>query len=196
MAKRTITPVSEPSKMLKVKFGSTKFSEIGRVDAGSGWIKFVCYLGKGFEKLFDAMDWQVPDDHVTAQSLEGKLEGGSFTMTSKGEKLVDGEVEIDFGTISGFKCLRMELEGRKGKGFRRELRFEATLKSEDGLALMESYMRETDNARGVLTVNYRKEPVQQTLPEDDSQLKLDDERKAATGKDADQWPGKNNARTS
>lgn len=172
--------------MLKVRFGSTKFAEIGRVDSGSGWIKFVCYLGKGFEKLFDAMDWQVPDDHVTAQSLEGKLEGGSFFMTSKGEKLVDGEVEIDFGTITGFKCLRMELEGRKGKGFRRELRFSATLKSDDGLALIESYMLATDNARGVLTINYRKEPVQQTIPEtDEAQMKLDDERAAATSKESD-----------
>ena len=170
--------------MLKLKFSATKLAEIGRVDASSGWIKFTCFLGKGFEKLFKAMEWQVPDEHVTAQKLEGKFEGGYFVLTAK-DKLIEGEVEIEFGTMSGFTCLRMELEGRKGKGFRRELRFQATLKSADGLALMESYMARTDNARGILAVNYHKEPVQQTIPEDDAQLMLDEERAEATAKESD-----------
>jgi hypothetical protein len=171
--------------MLKVSFSAAKIAECGRVDPASGWIKFHCLMGKGYEKLFERMDWQIPDDHTVRQTLDGALEGGYLVLTAK-DKLIDADVQLAFKSMTGFQCLRLELEGRKGKGFRRELRFSCTFKDLDGLAKLEAYMNACDNARGVLAVSYLKEPVQETIPEpDENQLTLDPERAAATSAEND-----------
>ena len=186
MARRSVTLVdaAEAPKMLKVSFAAAKVTDVGMVDPASKSIKFACLLGRGFEKLFDRMNWQVPGDHVTEQKLEAVLEGGNFILTAS-DKLVEAEVDLDFGKITGFSCVRRELEGKKGKGFRRELKFSATLKNANALALIEGYMNECDNARGTLVVSYLEKPVQVSMEDGDAQMKLDEERKAATGKDAD-----------
>ena len=168
--------------MLTVTFTSAKLAEIQRVDPASGSLKFHCALGKGYEKLFERMGWQVPEDKTMRLNLEGKLEGGHFVLTSK-DKLVDAEIELGFKAMSGFHVIRMELEGRKGKGFRRELRFDVTFEEVDALARLESYMMTCDNAYGSLGVKYLAEPVQEVIPE--TQLELYDDRRKATSKDAD-----------
>jgi hypothetical protein len=183
MAKRTVHVVSEAAQSKRISFGAAKIMEISAVDPSSKSIKFACWLGRGFEKLFDRMEWQVPEVHTTTQGLDGNFKGGSFTLTAK-DKLIDAEVEIDFLNMTGFQCKRLELEGKKGKGFRRELRFSATFKEPDGLAKLEAYQNASDNARGTLLVNYLQEPVQADL-EDTTQLAIGDEQRTATSKDAD-----------
>ncbi len=87
------------------------------------------------------------------EKLDGVLKGGKLILTSK-DKLVDAEVDLGFIKLTGFSVNRFELEGRKGKGFRRELRFKVTFESEDGCSRLESYMMACDNARGSLQVQY------------------------------------------
>jgi hypothetical protein len=166
MAKpRTVTPVVESVPMGKITFPGAKMADFGRSAPDSGYIKFHCTLPKGFENLFTAMGWDVPGRKTTSENLEGKLEGGHLILTSR-DKLIDAEVNIEFSTITKFACHRFELEGKKGKGFRRELRFEAKFKCVDGAANLENYMMRTDNARGVLQVTYLLEPIEQQLPLD------------------------------
>lgn len=167
MAKTTTVHTSgDTPRMNQITFPSVKIAEFGRVDPSSGWIKFQSSLPKGFEKLFDLMGWDVPGDKTMSEKLEGKFEGGHIILTSK-DKLVEAEVDIEYVSITDFQCLRMELEGRKGKGFRRELRFNVKFKDETTCALLEAYQFKCDNARGSLKVTYLVEPVQTTLvPED------------------------------
>jgi len=120
------------------------------------------------------MGWDVPGAKTTSENLEGKLEGGHLILTSR-DKLIDAEVDIEFSTITKFACHRFELEGKKGKGFRRELRFEVKFKRGDGATRLENYMMWTDNARGVLKVTYLLEPVEQQMPLDDSQMSTPDD---------------------
>ncbi len=167
------TPPTDEVKMSSITFQGAKIAEFGRVDPLSGWIKFHCSLGAGLEKLFEIMGWDIPGNKTTLEKLEGKLDGGHFILTAK-DKLVDAEVDIEFVAIKGFECHRFELEGRKKKGFRRELRFAVSFKCVDGCANLESYMMRTDNARGTLKVSYLKEAVQEEIPmEDDKQGVLD-----------------------
>jgi hypothetical protein len=108
---KTIHTPDAPA-MLKVSFSAAKIAECGRVDPASGWIKFHCLMGKGYEKLFERMDWQIPDDHTVRQTLDGALEGGYLVLTAK-DKLIDADVQLAFKSMTGFQCLRLELEGRK-----------------------------------------------------------------------------------
>lgn len=167
---KTVTPLTE-NRTHSITFPSAKIAEFGRVDPASGWITFHCALPKGFEALFTLLGWDVPGDKTISESLEGKLEDGTLVLTSK-DKLIDAEVSIDFKTITAFACKRLELEGRKGKGFRRELRFKATFKHVDGCALLEGYMMRCDNARGSLKVTYLEQPVQTEIPHDEEQLEI------------------------
>lgn len=197
MSKRTVTPVTDPG-MLAINFAGAKIAGIGRVDPKSASCTFHCSLGRGIGKLFETMGWEVPGEKSSYEKLDGKLEGGNFIFTSVGEteklkvKSGDGkvnteaEVDIDFGTITKFTCHRLEIEGRKKKGFRRELRFEATVKNEDGMALLEGYMMQTDNARGSLKVSYVKEAEQTEIPTDDGQPSLiTEEQRNAASEDED-----------
>jgi hypothetical protein len=184
--KRTIQPVEEAPVMEKIRFEGAKMSQFGREDKAAAWVVFHCSLGavdsRGFQGLFKRMGWSVPGEKVSMEKLDGSLSGGHFILTSQ-NKLVDAEVEIAFGKMGGFSVHRFELEGKKKKGFRRELRFKSTFELEDGCALLESYMMRSDNARGTLQVTYLKEPVQTTI-DDSAQLSIPDveateEQKAA-----------------
>lgn len=181
------TPEEVNTHQRSLTFPSAKIAEFGRVDPESGWIKFRCSLPKDIEKLFQVMGWDIPGEKTVSEDLEGKLKGGHLILTPKldkdellkvkspdGKVNTDAEVDIEFEDISSFKCLRLELEGRKGKGFRRELRFEAKFKCEDGAANLESYMMRTSNARGSLKVTYYTEPVQTEIKLDDEQITFDD----------------------
>jgi len=163
MAKTIHTP--EPERLLKIVFQAARFSEIRRVDAANASFKIVvkCGTGKTLEALCKKMSWQLPDDHTTLQQLEGTLHGGSFVMRVN-DKLSDAEVELPFKSMNAFAIHRLEIEGRKGKGFRRELRFNGVTEDETACASIESYMGRIGTSTGELTVGYLKEEVQPELP--------------------------------
>lgn len=147
-----------------ITFPSAKIAEFGRVDPASGWIKFQCALNdKSLATLFGHMGWDQPGELTQLEKLDGKLVGGNLILTSK-DKLVDAEVEVDFKAINSFACHRFELEGRKKKGFRRELRFSASFEDVEACAKLESYMTQCDNARGSLKVTYYPAPEQTEMP--------------------------------
>lgn len=169
---KTKTIHTPEGKSYTLTFAGAKMAEIKRVDPASATVKFHCNLGNGLSKLFDKMGWTQPGDKTTREDLEGKLMGGNFIFTSQ-DKLVDAEVDIAYTDCKGFACHRFELEGRKKKGFRRELRFTITFKEQDGVAKLESYMMTTDNAKGSLKVVYFPEAVQ-----DEMDLSNDEARQA------------------
>ena len=179
MAKQSTVHTPEPERLLKVVFSRARIAEVKLSDASTGSFKFHIKMGppKQLDSLCRKMGWQVPDDKTTEQGLEGKLEGGSIVLlcdTNIGKAV---EIDMPFKAISGFKLLRLELEQKKGKGFRRELRFNGTFDYAEGAATFESYMNRTANTEGTLTVTYLKENVQTaielteaqqaTLPEND-----------------------------
>jgi hypothetical protein len=183
MAKERTVHTPEPDQIAAsgtLRLAGCKLADFRRVDPASASIHFHAALGRGFEKLFDKMGWQVPTDHTTRQGLEGRLKGGNLILTANapdagddkikaksrdGKVNTQAEINLEYDTITGFQCLRLEIEGRKGKGYRRELRFEVKFSQEDGCALLESYMMQTDNARGVLVIKYTIEPEQTAIDE-------------------------------
>jgi hypothetical protein len=152
-------------------FGMAQIDSCGRGDPAKATLKFCCGLGKNFEALFARMKWQVPADRIGMQKLDGKL-SGSFVLRAE-DKLVQAELSLDFKEMSSFQCLRLELERKKGKGFRRELRFNVVTEEEDALAKIEAYMQACNNSRGSLQVDYIVEPEQTTIPDDTKQTSME-----------------------
>jgi hypothetical protein len=170
MAKSSTVHTRESERLLKIRFQAARFSEVRRVDAGSATFKIVvkCGTGKNLEELCRRMNWQVPNEHTTLQQLEGKFNGGSFVIRVN-DKLSDAECELAYKTINAFAIHRLEIEGRKGKGFRRELRFNGSTEDPEACAAIESYMGRIGTSTGEMTVSFLKEEVQPELPLADPQ---------------------------
>jgi hypothetical protein len=176
MAKsRTIHTPDAAAK--SINFAGARITEIHRVDTAGGHVKYACALGRGYETLFEKMGWTLPGEKTKSEKLEGKFEGGSL-IHSASDKLVNAEYDIAYLVLSDFEMIRLEIEGKKKKGFRRELRFKATFKEQDACAKLEAYMFESDNARGPLKVTYYPEQVQEDL-------ELTEEQRQATLKEND-----------
>jgi hypothetical protein len=163
MAKTKTVHTPEPQRLLKLTLRGARIAEVKRVDAESGSFKFHVQMGKDLPALCERMGWQEPGEKTTLENLEGKMLGGNLSLVCQ-DKLIDADVDMPYKSINAFALHRLELEGRKGKGFRRELRFNGTFDAPDGCALMESYMQRTANARGTLTITFMKEEVQENLP--------------------------------
>ena len=178
MATTRTVHTPEPVKTFKISFPQAKITEFGRVDPTSGWMRFRCKLTeKNMRTLFEHMEWREPGERTSLEKLDGKLVGGHLVLNPKlsaDQKLAikskdgavdpESEMEIGYDTMTDFQCLRLELEGRKGKGFRHELRFTVKFHKETTCSEIELYQFRTDNAEGGLTVTYEKEPEQGEIP--------------------------------
>ncbi len=170
----------EPARLNSLSLAGARIAEVKRVDAEAGSFKFhVSGPLSGLEALCKKMGWNMPGDKTTLERLEGKLLGGQLVFSCQ-DKLIDAEIDIEYKELSGFELHRLELEQRKGKGFRRELRFSGTFKCVDGAANFESYMTRTNNSRGTLKVTYLKQEVQDALALNDGQLNIPDDVHATT----------------
>jgi hypothetical protein len=162
MPKTINTP--EPERLLKIIFQGARIDEMKLSDAATGSFKFVIRVGNGkpLEMLCRKLECQVPEEKTTEQGIDKKLEGGSLTLLC--ETTIGKNVEIDmpYKAATSFKLVRRELVGKKGKGWRRELHFSGTFDDTTGAARFESYMTRTNNAEGVLTLTYLKEPAEQS----------------------------------
>ena len=179
MPKTIHTP--EAPRLGELILPQTKLAEFRRVDATSATAKFhVTLANKSISKLFRHLDWQMPGDTSSLDSFDTKLAGGNFILTAEAEETIEteskngkvnsrAEVDIDYIQASGFQVQRLEIEGRKGKGFRRELRLTVKFKQDDGCALLEAYMMTTGSRKGTLRLRYMPEPVQSTIEATDEQ---------------------------
>ena len=184
MPKTIHTP--ETPRLGELILPQTKLSEFKRVDAESATCKFHVNLApRSISKLFNHLEWTLPGDTSSLDSFDTKLKGGNFILTCEAEETIvakskngkvntSAEVDIEYLEANSFQVQRLEIEGRKGKGFRRELRFTVKFKQDDGCALLESYMSQTGSRRGTLRLKYLPEPVQGTMPE-----ATDEQRQAA-----------------
>lgn len=181
--KRTIHTQADTPAMLNVFFKWAELNVIMKDAPTSGHVDFHCPLGAGYEKLFERMEWQIPEPKTTRQDLEAKLEGGYFVIAAK-DKLVTAEAQVRYKFASGFHVQRFELKGKKGKGFRLELRFRVTIEEVDALAKLEAWWCAVAGTAGELKLMYLDAPEQLVIPEGDQQL-IDQVQQMATSRESD-----------
>lgn len=117
------------------------------------------------------MGWTEIPECLTGGSLEGELSATSLELVPKDAELKRHQIQLDITRVSKFLTVRLELEGKSGKGHRTELRFTAYFADPKGARKLEEYMLTCD--KSTLVVSYEKQAQQADLP--GVELKQDDQ---------------------
>ncbi len=140
-------------------------------DSEGGKAKFSSSLTSAVIKK---MGWGEIPEFVTGTSLEGELAAISVELVPKEQELQRHQIQLDTRQVSKFLTVRLELEEKKGKGHRTELRFTVTFQDPKGARKLEEYMLTC--RKSTLIVSYEKQAQQADLPgvelKDDGQQEI------------------------
>lgn len=112
--------------------------------------------------VINKMGWAEVPEAITGASLEGDLAASSLVLTPKDKELARHETQIEISRIAKFETVRLELEGKSGKGHRTELRFTAYFADPVACKKLEAYLLTC--GKSTVTVSYTKQAEQDSLP--------------------------------
>lgn len=123
--------------------------------------------------VIKAMQWAELPECQTGAGLDGDLAAHQVELTPKEPELQKHAMTLDCKRIHKFTVTRLEIEGKKGKGHRFELRFEVSWPDPNGAQKLEQFI--ISCGKSILKVHYTKQAVQETLPdtEDDGQEEIE-----------------------
>ena len=150
-----------PSKLV---FPTVELESFGR-DREGGTAKFKSTLSGD---VMSAMGWVEMPECATGADLEGELAVRTFELTPKDEGLKRHRTEIEVHKVGKFKTVRLELEGKKGKGHRTELRFTVWFADTTGARKLEEYILTAGKSK--LVLSYEPAAKQDELPGIDPEL--------------------------
>lgn len=120
-------------------------------DLKRGLLHFSANLTK---PVLEGMKWAEPPKSCTGSSMVGQLTTAQPSLSAKQADLFeDGEFRADVQTVQKFEITRMELKGKKGKGFRHVVTFEAKFIGRDIMALADAWIVAVGGGVGTLRVN-------------------------------------------
>ena len=155
----------------KITFTSVQLLGFSR-DADGGVAKFSATLGA---PVMRALDWSEMPECLTGGKLEGELAASSLQLTPNDEALKRNAIQLETSKVGKFEVVRLELETSKGKGHRKELRFQASFSDIKGARKLEEYILTAGKSTAV--VSYTKQAQQADLPgvevRDDAQGTID-----------------------
>ena len=143
----------------KLTFTSVQLDKFGRNDKGVH-ADFSASLNSA---VIQKMGWTEIPECLTGADLEGEITAISLELIPSDKELRKHAIELDLSKLHSFQTVRRELEGKKGKGYRTELRFKLSSQDVNGCRKLESYYL-TANQKAQLTVAYEKAAVQEQLP--------------------------------
>jgi hypothetical protein len=111
--------------------------------------------------VMKAMGWSDIPEWLTGAQPEGDLSATLLEIVPKEAELRKHAFDLTVSRLHKFEIVRLELEGKQGKGHRMELRFTAQFNDPEGGAKLESFMATIGEGKCSVTVSYTK---QETLP--------------------------------
>jgi hypothetical protein len=108
------------------------------------------------------MEWTDIPECLTGANLEGELAASVVELIPKDAQLKRHAVELQTTKVNKFETVRLELEGKKGKGHRTELRFEVVFNDPKGARMLEEYMQTAGKCE--VRISYERAAKQETLP--------------------------------
>lgn len=130
--------------------------------------------------VMKAMGWSDIPEWLTGAQPEGDLSATLLEIVPKEAELRKHAFDLTVSRLHKFEIVRLELEGKQGKGHRMELRFTAQFNDPDGARKLEAFMATIGEGKCSVTVSYTK---QETLPGVDPQQT--EERAEAVGAASD-----------
>lgn len=128
------------------------------------------------QKVSEAMGWGGMAAGQTSVKLEGVLAAATVALQPKDGALAKWRIEFTGTAVKAFEATRLELEGKKGKGHRYELRFHVEFVDVTACRYLEEFITNAGEAKSTLDVSYTKAAEQTSLLDDE----LGDERRQAT----------------
>ena len=128
-------------------------------DLKGGGADFSSSITQAVRKI---MGWTEIPECYSGGSLDGDLAATVITLTPNDEALKRHAIDLDTTKVHKFEVVRLELEGKKGKGFRFELRFHVKFSDVKGCRKLEEYMLTA--GKSTMVVSYEKQAVQADLP--------------------------------
>lgn len=156
-------------------------------NGNGGKAKFSCGLNV---KVMQSMGWVEIPECLTGASLEGELHATACELVPSEAQLKKHGIELTISEVSKFESVRLEIEGKKGKGHRTELRFVVAFPDIKGARKLEEYMLTIGEGKSSLTVSYTKQETIPGMAEESTQEELEEivqdaKRKRATAAEAD-----------
>lgn len=128
-----------------------------------------------------AMDWEEIPDFLTGATPEGDVPATEAKLTPGDKEFAKHSIVLAVSRVNRFQITRLELEGKKRKGHRLEVRFDLHFPDVKGCWKLEQYLLTVGDRKGTLNVQYAK---QQKLDMDEGP-KATAEQRAATAAESD-----------
>jgi len=153
-------------------FSSARLRGFSR-DANSGTAKFSSTISAAVQR---ALKWEDLPECYTGGKPEGQLHATEIEMAPDEDGLKRQKFKLATSSITKFEIVRLELEGKKSKGHRLELRFDVNFTDKHGADKLEKFMLVAGDCKSKLTATYVKQ----------EEFKLIEEQQALdTAEDAD-----------
>jgi hypothetical protein len=111
------------------------------------------------QAVMKTMGWSDVPEWLTGAQPEGDLSATALELVPKEQELRKHAMELDISRLFKFEIVRLELEGKQGKGHRLELRFTAVFNDPAGARKLEEFMAVIGEGKCSLTVSYTKQEV-------------------------------------
>ena len=118
-------------------------------------------------KASEVMGWGGMAAGQTSVKLEGVLAAANVALQPKDGALAKWRIEFQATAVKAFEATRLELEGKKGKGHRYELRFHVEFVDVTACRYLEEFITNAGEAKSTLDVSYTKQAEQQPLISED-----------------------------
>lgn len=134
-------------------FSSARLRSFGR-DNKLGTVKLSSSISASVMK---AMKWDELPENYTGGKPGGELHATEVEMAPDEDGLRKQKFKLATSTIYNFEIVRLELEGKRSKGFRHELRFDIDFTDPKGCEKLERFLNVAGDAKSKLTVSYVKQ---------------------------------------
>jgi hypothetical protein len=144
--------------MQKLTFTSVELDKFSRNKEGCS-AKFRASLNS---QVIGKMGWTEIPECLTGADLEGELTCISLELIPSDEALSKHATQLDLAKIGKFQTVRLELENKKGKGHRTELRFTVETTDPQAARKLELYLLVANKSR--LVISYEPPAKQEEMP--------------------------------
>lgn len=150
----------------QIQFNRVVLNSFSR-DGKCGTASFTAQLT---DAIIKTMKWEPCPESFTGGDPEGELAAKQAGLVPSEKALSMHRCVLSIQTVYKFEIVRRELEGKRGKGHRFDLKFKVDFDDLKGCKKLEQYMLTLSGAEGSLTVQYEKQA--ELNLEEDKQGKL------------------------
>lgn len=140
----------------KISFKSIVLLGCSRRAGKNAHIAFACPYT---EEIAKAMEWGEITERAPAATLEGELAAIALSIAPGDSSLKLHAFDLEQATVHKFQIVRTDIEGKRDKGKKTELRFQVSTADPEACAKVETYLAVIGQAKSKMTLSYAKQEV-------------------------------------